>query len=420
MDRKSHTTKLRKEKKEAKYRRNQLRRQKNSKLAKREKREGKTYERNIGLNLQLNSATYFDPLEITESVTDNQHQSYEKLVPEFCQQPPNQAICYDATTNYKFIMFDTETTTIGRQAEICQLSAVDDDGENEFSCYVMPEGDISRNASNVNKLEISTKNGKRSLCHNGEPVKSITSDEALLSFIDYIARVSGMNEDKLDKVNNAKNIPVLIAHNAIVFDIPILLRTSTPAFRQALEQLNVHFGDSLVLAKQILKERHPALRLPSEQFCRAGLGSLYSALFDQSFPAHDALEDVKALRRVLFQSKLALTGEALVSKSNVISCETAFAHLQYHDSCYVRLQTFPGSIYDPVKDKGIIKKTIAKKIAGSGIAYQDILHLFRQAGREGIVAILSLPPSTVRSTKPRVTRNRRILNAICSFFIALV
>jgi hypothetical protein len=53
MDKKTATAKLRKGQKKSKYRRNQLRRQKNSKLAKSEKKEGKTYESNIGLNLQL-------------------------------------------------------------------------------------------------------------------------------------------------------------------------------------------------------------------------------------------------------------------------------------------------------------------------------------------------------------------------------
>ena len=102
MDRKSHTVKLRKDKKEAKYRRNQLRGQNNSKHAKSEKMEGKTYESNIGLN--LHSDTSFDALQIAESVTDKQRERYEKLVPDFCQPPPNQAIHYDATAHHKFII----------------------------------------------------------------------------------------------------------------------------------------------------------------------------------------------------------------------------------------------------------------------------------------------------------------------------
>ena len=57
-------------------------------------------------------------------------------------------------------MFDAETTTMGRQAEICGLSAaVDDDGQNEFSCNVMRERNVSKHASDVNKLEITQMNG---------------------------------------------------------------------------------------------------------------------------------------------------------------------------------------------------------------------------------------------------------------------
>ena len=114
-----------------------MRCQKNSKLAQKENKEGKTYQSNIGLNLQVNpEETSFYPLQITEKVTKNQHVQYEKLAPELWERPPNRAISYDAELAYKFILFDTETTTKGMQAEICQLSAVDDDVQNQFSHYI--------------------------------------------------------------------------------------------------------------------------------------------------------------------------------------------------------------------------------------------------------------------------------------------
>ncbi|CAB3994908.1 Hypothetical predicted protein [Paramuricea clavata] len=180
MDKKTATAKLRKGQKKSKYRRNQLRCQKNSKLAKGEKKEGKTYESNIGLNLQLPNSdnTSVDPLHLTESVTEEQHQRNEKLVPEFCQKPPSKAIAYDPQKCYK-LMFDTETTTTGLQAETCQLSATDDDGQNEFSCHIMPEGDVSKYAPEVNKLEISSINEQRELCHKREPVRCTTKNQAL-------------------------------------------------------------------------------------------------------------------------------------------------------------------------------------------------------------------------------------------------
>ena len=55
------------------------------------------------------------------------------------ERPPSRAISYDVEMNYKFIVFDIETTTTGMEAEICQLSVVDDDGQNEFSHYILPD-----------------------------------------------------------------------------------------------------------------------------------------------------------------------------------------------------------------------------------------------------------------------------------------
>ena len=232
-------------------------------------------------------------------------------------------------------MFDTETTTTGIEAEICQLAAIDEDGQHEFTCYIMPERNVTKYATDVNKLEILEIDGKRTLCHQGIPVKILTKSEALESFTNFLATNKSRckaDDDNIDK----EIIPVLVGHNSSVFDVPILLRTATPECLHTLNKLNVHFRDSLRLAKEILQEKpqHPAL-VASEEVCQAGLGSLYLALFGQSFPAHDALEDVRALRKVLFKSPLNLNKEILVSKSCVMSCESALNQLMYLDLCYV-------------------------------------------------------------------------------------
>ena len=128
----------------------------------------------------------------------------------------------------------------------------------------------------------------------------------------------------------------MIGHNASVFDIPNLLQSFTPGYIHALKELDAHFANSLPLAKQILKEHHPALCMASTSKCsQAAVGSLYSIFFDASFPAHNALEDVKALRKVLFQSKLNLTTEKIILESNVTLVNSALAQLHYNDSYYV-------------------------------------------------------------------------------------
>ena len=158
---------------------------------------------------------------------------------------------------------------MGKEAEICQLSAINDAGQNEFSCYIMPESNVSKHATEVNKLEIFKINRKRVLYHQGQPVQSSSLKEAQVSFINYINKVLSTNDKEMKEC-----IPVLVGHNAMTFDIPILLRTSFPPFMTELKRLNV--GDSLILAKQILKEKHPVLRLSDDTFSKASLGCLHS------------------------------------------------------------------------------------------------------------------------------------------------
>ena len=57
------------------------------------------------------------------------------------------------------------------------------------------------------------------------------------------------------------------------------------------------------------------------------------------------------------------------------------------------------------------------KISGSGLTYEDLQNVYSKHGRDGLVAILSKPPSLVSSSnKPRVTKTTRILTAIVEHF----
>jgi hypothetical protein len=103
-----------------------------------------------------------------------------------------------------------------------------------------------------------------------------------------------------------------------------------------------------------------------------------------------------------------------------MSCENALAVVQHMDLSYDRFQTLMGNLHNPDKNRSVISNSMANKIAESGMTFTDLVALFRQGGCEGIIAVLGLPPSTMRTSKPRVTKNRRILNAICSYFVSSV
>ena len=67
-------------------------------------------------------------------------------------------------------------------------------------------------------------------------------------------------------------------------------------------------------------------------------------------------------------------------------------------------------------DNGAIKQSMAQKIAGSGLSYSHLKELYLKFGTKGLLAILGMPPSQSTATKPRVTRTKRILDAIANHF----
>ena len=71
---------------------------------------------------------------------------------------------------------------------------------------------------------------------------------------------------------------------------------------------------------------------------RANLPS--KSLLNEEFLPHEALEDVCALHRLLFQSPLVLTVEDIVNKSNAKPASFAFEDMVFLDERFQHLQTF--------------------------------------------------------------------------------
>lgn len=411
MDKKVLSDKNRKATKNFKYRRNQLRGQKSSQNSQKEAKEGKTYETAVALNLdtsvnQPSPRTHTHIEHLLENISDNELHEYEKLVPSYYAQPDLPKLTYDPKQTYTFVVFDTETTCTGKNAELCQLSAIH---ENQvFSKYILPTGNVSTGASRVNKLSVQNINGIRKLLKENQPVETVSLDKALQEFHTFLSQVKCSSQKE--------TCIVLIGHNSSTFDTPILLRRSDENFRSKLSNLNVYFGDSQILVKHLLKDKHPALQLSESASCKSNQSALYSHLFNEEFEAHDALEDVKALEKILFHSTLQLNKEKLVNCSGVIGVEQAIASMTYLDRRHEILQTFSGRLFDPRDDSGAIKQSMAQKIAGSGLSYSHLKELYLKFGTKGLLAILSMPPSQNTARKPRVTRTKRILDAIANHF----
>ena len=406
MDKKSQKDKVRKSSLQYKRKRANQNRNKLARNARNEGKEGPTYMTGIGLNLDptsRNAST--DVLQLTKNTSKQMLQDYEKLVPTFVQRPKQSTVAFNNNTTFEFVMFDLETTTIGKKAEICQLSAVKKDGK-LFNEYVLPEGSISERASRVNKLTVKTNaNNQRVLCHDGTQVMSVSVEQCLNNFIAFLS------------VSPAASTTVLIGHNATVFDTPTLLRSGGRSFADKLSMQNIVFADSLPLARTLLKARHPSLIQANNNLCKTDLSSLYQCLFNDQFNAHDALEDVKALRRILFSSSLKLTDAEIVEKGNPRSAIFAFEDMKFLDDRHRRAQTFCGNLYTSGTDDGLVKFRVLQKIAEGGLCYNDLKNLFKKAGRAGLVAILAMAPSAAFSSRsPRGSRNENTLMAIIRHF----
>jgi len=165
----------------------------------------------------------------------------------------------------------------------------------------------------------------------------------------------------------------------------------------------------------VIKDKHSSLQNEQGQFPKPNQSSLYEHLFKETFEAHDALEDVSALRKIMFSSRVALSNEIIVNRSSLISVKDAAEDMKYLDDRHNRL-SFRGKLYHAGHQDSPVKQNIAEKMAGSGLEYEDLQNLFQRFGRKGFVGILSKPPLSARSSAPRVTRTTRIVLAIVKHF----
>lgn len=136
-----------------------------------------------------------------------------------------------------------------------------------------------------------------------------------------------------------------------------------PKFRE----LALLFADSLILIRHLLTENNQLLNKTDGTIPIENLRDMYKCLFQSEFDnSHQGIADVMALNKVLFQSELELTTEQIVNNSNIMILSTVEEDVQYmYHKAHERLLTF-NRLYDD-SDNLIIKKSLAKKLADSGL-----------------------------------------------------
>ena len=253
-----------------------------------------------------------------------------------------------------------------------QLSAVC--GTEEFDRYVVPRRPISKEASAVTKLCYS--DGK--LSYRGQVVPAIDVRTCLTEFLEFL---------------NEFSKPVLVAHNGHNFDGPILCNELYQF--NLLQSFQVHvcgIMDTLKLFRQLL----PELSSHTQQ-------SIASYILNEDYNAHNSLDDVKTLEKIMERSDTSLENKLqyCVSLSYIID------NLSYGNMKKAALDTL-----QPLLLFKIITSHMAGKIAGTGLSMNHLELAYMRNGSDGLEALLT----ECVDGKPRVTRNKKILAKIVSFF----
>jgi DNA polymerase III alpha subunit (gram-positive type) len=172
------------------------------------------------------------------------------------------------------IFFDLETTGLGKDCDIVQIATVHENGKT-FNRYIIPEADIGEGATKVNG--ITKVNGE--LYKDDEKLHyAVKPYDGLKEFLDWI------NEN-----NEGKNV-ILIAHNALRFDAPILINNILKYKVKKIGNLCksiTGFGDTILAFKGW------GFNGP---FNQQALMSIFGMNIVQS---HDALQDAQGLKALV-------------------------------------------------------------------------------------------------------------------------
>ena len=344
--------KVRTDSKEGKKRRLNNKAINSSSNFRKEKKEVYTYETSIAL----------DSLGKTDLVT----------IPPPKFAPILDKVPQDIFSSSTLCVFDLETTSLRDDCEIVQISAITFDGNNCFNTYVLPEGSISPQASAVNGFTKRDNN----LFLRGSLVTSVSAKEALTSYFQWLLSFPSQ--------------VVIFGHNIKNFDLKHLFHAVT--YNNTEPPSNVAgYVDTLFLFKSV----YPGEKSYSQE-------NLFSRIVGGTYLAHDAMEDVKALSKIL----TSVTCQAAQYTEFSMKVECLERHYHFLHEKKVNEATFVSLLNENVLSKGMIVK-----MAESGLRYEHLQITYSQSGDEGVVGLLT---EQIHG-KPRVTKNRKIHQSVIQY-----
>lgn len=259
------------------------------------------------------------------------------------------------------------------------MSVCVDSNEEIFNCYIKPGKKISPAASTVTGIQF--ENGK--MYHNNREVEFSRIQPALQTLFMFLA--------KLEKV-------VLVGHNCKSFDIPVLLSAieNNNLFESFMSTGVIGVIDTLPLFKECLPN------LPSYSQPK-----VYEAVFENQYNAHDSLQDVIALSRLVEKIEPSIT----VKSSFSFSLSSVVSIFKFRKDAKPRCDSLL-----PLVQSKTISKCMVYKIANSGLSLTHIILAFKRDGQQGLENLLS---EICENSKVRVTKSKRIIQSLSQYMHSL-
>ncbi|XP_033734850.1 uncharacterized protein LOC117323633 [Pecten maximus] len=272
------------------------------------------------------------------------------------------------------IYFDLETTGLGRTSSITQMAAVR--GKDQFSCFVMPKKRITREASQVTGIRVF----RKKMYRYGKFVKAVSISDAFKQLYGFLSKTQ----------NN-----ILVGHNIQTYDCPILMHALSLCDKDITEQFMSHV-QGFVDTKKLFRIIHPSQKSYTQE-------SLVESLLGEKYRAHDALQDVVALQKLV--RSVDIDQEARLKAS--FSVEDVMDSYTYSLQVKENLPSL-----ETMVNKKVISTNVAKSIAGSGLSYNHLQTEHSNKGREGIESVFT---ATKGGDRVCVTRSRKIIDSVSDF-----
>ncbi|XP_025113094.1 uncharacterized protein LOC112575437 [Pomacea canaliculata] len=273
------------------------------------------------------------------------------------------------------VVIDLETTGLAMTSHILQIAAL---GQRKSFCrYVLPKKQIHPEAESVHGLSFDEHEGRLYL--NDQPVDAVNIRQALSEFLEFVG------DDPV----------VLFAHNCKWFDALVLFNAMEACGLLAeFESKVTGFVDTVPLFKAVC----PGLDSYKQS-------ALYDHFFRESYAAHEAMSDVRALKRLL--DLRCVTRDAI--------CLHSFGLDYVHQVVRRRRETYRNlQSWKPMIKARSVSLNMAKRAAKSGLRVHHLRLAYRRHGLTGVYLVLQ--QRTADGTA-RVTCTPKFLEQISSYIV---